>query len=235
MAILSRVIEPADECLTPDAARTLLSMRFPKADERRMNQLAAKARKGTLSERDRDEAEQYNLVGHMLALLQAKARRGLKQVRHRSRRRMKAILKRQVWQRAGGRCEYCRMPSPSTASRSRSIRSSPSSAAVPQRSRTWPWPATAATATRGGNLLRIWWGKGAKDGSFFPMLVWKDSNDKYVEKAHRRGKVGWMVGRRIEVLAALPATAPDVSMDGGGESGAEDCAEAGDNRASQQG
>lgn len=79
IAILSRVIEPMNEPLTPDAARTLLTLRFQKIDERRMNQLAAMARKGTLSERERDEAEQYNLVGHMLALLHAKARRALEQ------------------------------------------------------------------------------------------------------------------------------------------------------------
>lgn len=78
VAILSRVIEPNEEPLTPEAARTLLAMRFPKADERRMDQLAAKARKGTLSEQERAEAEQYNLVGHMLALLQAKAHKALK-------------------------------------------------------------------------------------------------------------------------------------------------------------
>lgn len=28
--------------------------------------------------------------------------------------------------------------------------------------------------------LRIWWGKGAKDGSFFPMLDWKDNNHSTV-------------------------------------------------------
>jgi hypothetical protein len=79
VAILSRVIEPTEEPLTPEAARTLLAFRFQKIDERRMNQLASKARKGTLSERERNEAEQYNLVGHMLALLQAKARHALNQ------------------------------------------------------------------------------------------------------------------------------------------------------------
>ena len=45
-----------------------------------MNRLAVKACKGTLTDRERKEAaEQYNLVGHMLALLQAKARHSLKQ------------------------------------------------------------------------------------------------------------------------------------------------------------
>jgi len=77
VAILDRLIRPNGETLTPDAARTLLSLRFHKSDERRMNQLAAKARKGTLTEKDQAEAEQYNLVSHLVALLQAKARGAL--------------------------------------------------------------------------------------------------------------------------------------------------------------
>ena len=64
--------------MTPDAARTLLSFKFGKEDERRMNRLAAKARQGTLNEREHAAAEQYNLVGHLLALLQARARQTLK-------------------------------------------------------------------------------------------------------------------------------------------------------------
>jgi hypothetical protein len=63
--------------MTPDAAHALLSLKFQKRDELRMNRLAAKARRGTLSERDLALAEQYNLVSHMIALLQAKAREAL--------------------------------------------------------------------------------------------------------------------------------------------------------------
>src|SRR5437879_1140727 len=71
VAILNRVIQPDNALLTPDAARTLMSLRFQKKDERRMNRLAAKARQGTLTKREQAAAEQYNLVSHMLALLQA--------------------------------------------------------------------------------------------------------------------------------------------------------------------
>jgi hypothetical protein len=42
-----------------------------------MNVLSAKARKGKLTDRERMEAEQYNLVSHLLALLQARARAAL--------------------------------------------------------------------------------------------------------------------------------------------------------------
>jgi hypothetical protein len=78
VAILSRVIEPDDAHLTPAGARALLALKFPKADEQRMNRLAAKARRGNLTAAERAEAEQYNLVSHMLALLQAKARKTLR-------------------------------------------------------------------------------------------------------------------------------------------------------------
>ena len=79
VAILNRIMQPDDAALTPDAAKALLSLKFPKADEQRMNRLASKARRGTLTDRERYVADQYNLVSHMLALLQAKARHTLKQ------------------------------------------------------------------------------------------------------------------------------------------------------------
>src|SRR5579872_2355987 len=79
VAILSRVIQTDDSTMTPDAAHTLLALKFQVADERRMNRLAAKAQRGTLTDRERAAAEQYNLVSHMLALLQAKARQALNQ------------------------------------------------------------------------------------------------------------------------------------------------------------
>lgn len=81
-AILGRVLKPDAQDWSPEAARALLELEFPKSDMRRMNVLASKARRGTLTEDERVEAEQYNLIGHFLALLQAKARRCLP-ARHR--------------------------------------------------------------------------------------------------------------------------------------------------------
>lgn len=77
VAILDRVIMPDEGALTTSAARTLLALKFQEADKRRMNRLAAKARRGQLTDNERVLAEQYNLVSHMLALLQAKARHSL--------------------------------------------------------------------------------------------------------------------------------------------------------------
>jgi uncharacterized protein (DUF2236 family) len=78
VAILNRVMQPDATTLTADAARTLLSLKFEKTDERRMERLSAKARQGALTDQEQFEAEQYNLVSHLLALLQAKARHVLK-------------------------------------------------------------------------------------------------------------------------------------------------------------
>ena len=77
VAILGRALEPDNLDLTPEAARNLLTLKFPKRDLRRMNTLAARARRGTLTARERAEAEQYNLISHMFAYLQANARQVL--------------------------------------------------------------------------------------------------------------------------------------------------------------
>jgi hypothetical protein len=45
-----------------------------------MDVLAEKARKGALEEEERAEAENYEHVGHLLAMMQSKARRSLKRV-----------------------------------------------------------------------------------------------------------------------------------------------------------
>ena len=78
VSILSRVIDLSAEPSSPEAARAFLSLKFPKADERRMYRLAAKASAGTLTEAERVEAEEYNLVSHLVAYLQAKAEQTLR-------------------------------------------------------------------------------------------------------------------------------------------------------------
>ena len=77
-AILKRVIEPDVDDLSPETARYILRLDFPKEDLERMDVLAEKARKGTLEDEERAEAENYEHVGHLLAMMQSKARRSLK-------------------------------------------------------------------------------------------------------------------------------------------------------------
>ena len=80
-AIWSRVIQPDDNDLTPEAARVLLRLSFPEADRRRMHELAEKARDGTLTPAEREEAANYERVGSFLSLVKAKARACLKNAR----------------------------------------------------------------------------------------------------------------------------------------------------------
>jgi uncharacterized protein YkuJ len=49
-----------------------------------MNRLAAKARTGNLTETERFEAEEYNIVSNLVAYLQAKAQQTLKKDRRKS-------------------------------------------------------------------------------------------------------------------------------------------------------
>jgi hypothetical protein len=78
-AILARIIQTDEQDLTPDAARYLLSMRLPLADEDRVNELSEKARQGTLTEPERQELDSYLHIGSLLAVIQATVRRLLKQ------------------------------------------------------------------------------------------------------------------------------------------------------------
>ena len=78
-AILDRVILPEQADLPGEAARYLLALDFSPADRERMNTLAAKASEGALSPDETSEIDSYRHVGHLLALMQSKARRSLRQ------------------------------------------------------------------------------------------------------------------------------------------------------------
>ena len=77
--IWERLIEPEDSQMTSEAARYLLTLKFPQADIERMNGLAAKARQGALTKEEDDELEEYLRVGNRLSILKSKARHYLKQ------------------------------------------------------------------------------------------------------------------------------------------------------------
>jgi hypothetical protein len=58
--------------------RAILELDFKKADKDRMRALLAKAKKGTLTAKEKVEIDKYERVGHMLSLMKSKARRSLK-------------------------------------------------------------------------------------------------------------------------------------------------------------
>ncbi len=77
--ILSRVIAPREPNLPSETAKIILTFDFGKEDRERMNQLAEKAREGTLTAEEQVEIDCYERVGHFLSLLRSKARTSLKQ------------------------------------------------------------------------------------------------------------------------------------------------------------
>src|SRR5947207_1647648 len=78
-AIWKRILEPQRGELRPELAKEILKLKFPQADINRMNELAAKAREGTLTKTEKLELDEYEDVGFELSIMQSKARAALKQ------------------------------------------------------------------------------------------------------------------------------------------------------------
>lgn len=76
--IFSRVIDPSNPSLTPEAARALLHLGYSDSDHARMTELAGKSNAGELTEEERRELEGYVFVGDVLAMLKSKARLSLR-------------------------------------------------------------------------------------------------------------------------------------------------------------
>lgn len=77
-AIWVRLLSGRKAALSAEAARTILALDFPPADKERMNELAAKARAGTITAEEMAEVEAYGRVGSALGIMKSKARRSLK-------------------------------------------------------------------------------------------------------------------------------------------------------------
>ena len=77
-AILGRAINPDSASWSEDASRSILDISLGEADAGRRDALAEKARKGTLTEKEEAELENFRHVGRILELMKAKARVSLK-------------------------------------------------------------------------------------------------------------------------------------------------------------
>ena len=75
--VWERTIQPGQADLTPDAARYFLKLAFAEAERARMNQLAEKARAGTLADDEGAALDQYMQLGWFLDLMKSKARLSL--------------------------------------------------------------------------------------------------------------------------------------------------------------
>lgn len=78
LAIFSRILNADEESLSRDLARHILTLGFGEEDQARMQELAARNQEGTLSADEKEELQHYVKAGHLLALLQSKARKSLK-------------------------------------------------------------------------------------------------------------------------------------------------------------
>jgi hypothetical protein len=80
--ILARTIMPDEGNLPVEAARSILRFRLAQADYERVNELAAKARAGTLTAEERAELDEYERITCLVELMQSKARLSLKGGKH---------------------------------------------------------------------------------------------------------------------------------------------------------
>ena len=78
-SILSRAIDPDSGTWAPNIAHGILSLALSAPDRERMNELAAKAREGSLGPDEQLEIESYRQACRLLDLMKAKARLSLKQ------------------------------------------------------------------------------------------------------------------------------------------------------------
>jgi hypothetical protein len=76
-AIWQRVLRFQDDP-SPAVARAFLKMQFADSDKKRMSELSAKARAGTLTAEEERQAEAYEQLGCLLDILHSQARRALK-------------------------------------------------------------------------------------------------------------------------------------------------------------
>lgn len=76
-AIFERIVLPGEPALGAQAARSLLALQFSANDRQQMEELAEKARQGTLTADEQRAIANYERVGHYLAILQSKARMAL--------------------------------------------------------------------------------------------------------------------------------------------------------------
>ncbi len=77
-ALGDRIVKPDRANLNPEIARAILKIDFEPEDHRRVDELSAKAQKGTLTPEERAELDEYIRVDLELTVLRSKARLSLK-------------------------------------------------------------------------------------------------------------------------------------------------------------
>src|SRR5438132_11838105 len=73
--VLDRLLDPVTRCLTPEVARQLVALKADPQFQERLDTLADKCTEGLLTPDEREEYETYVRAIHIIAILQAKARK----------------------------------------------------------------------------------------------------------------------------------------------------------------
>jgi predicted transcriptional regulator len=74
-AVLDQLFDPVTQCLTPEVAQRIASLRASDKVQERLDELADKSSEGSLSPAERAEYETWVRAINFLGVLQAKARR----------------------------------------------------------------------------------------------------------------------------------------------------------------
>ena len=75
---LEQLIEPFAELLTVDSARKIASLQADELLQKRVDELADMANRGTLTADDREEYDRYLAAFHFVTIMQSRARRFLR-------------------------------------------------------------------------------------------------------------------------------------------------------------
>jgi hypothetical protein len=75
--VIARSLDVRPESMTPEVAKFFLSLELSERDRARTEELAVKARAGSLSVEETQEIEDYRKTGRIIELLKIKARLAL--------------------------------------------------------------------------------------------------------------------------------------------------------------
>jgi hypothetical protein len=73
-AVLDKLFDPVEKCLTPEVAKRLVGVRAPADVQQRLDELADKCSAGTLRPDEQSEYETYVRTINFIGVLQSKAR-----------------------------------------------------------------------------------------------------------------------------------------------------------------
>lgn len=79
LTYLDRLLTPVTQCFTPEVAERLIALPMDPEIEAHIKELASKANEGTLSDKERNEYEEYIEAVDLIAILQLRARSVLSQ------------------------------------------------------------------------------------------------------------------------------------------------------------